>query len=125
MNTWDISTRAAGTIGWAHAVFTDIQSLYTGLLATVIVTTGTSLTVTAGTVAILNLGTPAAFTFLLPASPSANQMVVITDGAGNASQYRILIDGNGKNINGQASAILSSNYGTITLIFNGTQWNII
>lgn len=61
-----------------------------------------------------------AFTLTLPATPTAGRVVsVILDVAGND----LTIDGNGKNINGEATKLLGT-VGGVNFIYNGTQWNI-
>ena len=55
----------------------------------------------------------------------AGQAVVIKDERGTAGTYPIVINANGaETIDGQASAIIAINYGSITLWFN-TGWHVI
>lgn len=65
-------------------------------------------------------------TITLPAAPTAGQVHVIKDTTGNASNATpITIAGNGNNIDGNASIEIRRNYGSFTLVYNGTEWNII
>ena len=66
-----------------------------------------------------------AFTITLDAAPSTNKTIDITDINGSCSTYTVTIDGNGKNIIGNTTALMSANYISYTLRYNGTEWNII
>lgn len=59
----------------------------------------------------------------LNSSPASGdvQRIQKSDGSGNA----VTIDGNGKTINGSASDSLASQYSTIVLVYNGTEWRIV
>jgi hypothetical protein len=73
-------------------------------------------------ITVLGTGTR---TIKLPASPAKSLKFDIKDGDGTASSGNIAIHGNGKNIDGQASGVLDTNYESRTVIYNGTQWNNI
>jgi hypothetical protein len=61
---------------------------------------------------------------VLPASPIGT-VFIIKDTAGVASINPITISAIASTIDGSASALIDANYGSITLIFNGTEWNIV
>lgn len=65
-----------------------------------------------------------AYIYLLD-SPQLGQTITITDLQGEALQYPIIIDGNGKNINGNGSglATINTEYGSISFMYNGIFWN--
>ena len=65
-----------------------------------------------------------AFTITLPASPITNKVITLIDKSGNLATYNVTVNGNGKNINGSSTLVLSDNYDAINLIYNGTQWNL-
>lgn len=69
--------------------------------------------------------TTSSLTIKLPPSPAAGDTYDIKDGVGIAATNNIIIDGNGKTIDGLATQTMSFNYSSVTLIYNGTQWNII
>lgn len=72
------------------------------------------------------LVTAAGGTVSLPGGPRTGQVVIIKDRDGNASGGTpITISGNGNNIDGNASISLRRAYGSFTLLYNGTEWNII
>lgn len=62
----------------------------------------------------------------LPAAPSDGEKHVIKDGLGNANAHNITISGNGKNIDGAASVLMSVNYEALTFIYSATagSWGI-
>jgi len=74
------------------------------------------------------LVTAAGGTVSLPGGPRTGQVVMIKDRDGNAASApasNITISGNGNNIDGNASIVLRRAYGSFTLLYNGTEWNII
>jgi hypothetical protein len=82
-----------------------------------------SVTNTQSDVAVGFYGLTANQTCLLPANPGVGQEVVITDLDGSLATYSYTIEGNGNNINGASTYVLSSAQGakaSITLIFYGT-----
>lgn len=66
-------------------------------------------------------------TVTLPPSPATAQMVIVKDSAGNAddSSNAITIAGNGNNIDGNASISIRNAYGSFTLMFTGSVWNVV
>lgn len=73
----------------------------------------------------LNVNTASAITINLPASPATGRKIVIMDGTGGASGFNITIQGNGHNINGSSSLVISTNFQAKTLLYNGTIWTVI
>ncbi len=80
---------------------------------------------TTETLIIINKGTGAATTVTLPASPNTGRVIIVKDGKGDAGANNISIAGNGKNIDGATPLVISTNYGTSRIVYNGTQWNVI
>jgi hypothetical protein len=64
-------------------------------------------------------------TITLDNSVSYGTLLTIKDWTGNAGTNNITIDGNGKFIDGQATVVISYNYGSIGLIFTSGNWCII
>jgi len=70
--------------------------------------------------------TAAPTTIDLDPSPNNGQIHYIKDSDGNATNPNpVTIDGNGNTIDGNATIKIRQNYGSFTLIYNGTQWNIV
>lgn len=59
------------------------------------------------------------------ASPATGQQHIIKDNGGQAASNNITITPSGKNIDGAASKTININYGSVTIVYNGTQWNVI
>jgi len=64
-----------------------------------------------------------AVSVVLPVSPTGT-VFVIKDTDGDAATNPITVTAS-TTIDGAASALINTNYGSITLIFNGTEWNIV
>ncbi len=95
-------------------------------IAPTIVTTGSSYNVlSTDCVVIVNKGTGSATTVNLSSTLNTGRVVIIKDGKGDANANNITVQGNGKNIDGSSSAVISTNYGVVRYIYNGTQWNAI
>lgn len=73
-------------------------------------------------IAITTLASP--FTITLPASPTTGDAYTIKDAVGNAATNNVTVSGNGANIDGAASIVLSQNYAAVELTYTGTQWSI-
>jgi len=65
-----------------------------------------------------------AFTITLPASPDDNKEYEIIDSTGNCASFNVTVDGNGNNIIGGGSYVVSTDFEGLRLIFNGTNWNL-
>jgi len=59
-------------------------------------------------------------TITLNSTPINNTTFKIKDISGNAFTYNIIIDGNGKNIDGNSTTSINTNYGAVELMFNDT-----
>ena len=64
-------------------------------------------------------------TINLPLEPIEYIEYTITDLRGDAETTPITINGNGKLINGETSAIIDTNYGSFTFKYSGSYWYII
>jgi hypothetical protein len=72
------------------------------------------------------LVTAGSVTVTLPTTPVEGQEYVIKDRDGSATgSTPITIDGNGNNIDGNSEIVLKRKYGSFTLVYSGTEWNII
>ena|SRR5215469_6461322 len=63
-------------------------------------------------------------TFLLPANPFLDQLVVVIDGSGQAAASHITVDGNGNEILNSPTYTINQNYGSVTLVWNGVFWSV-
>lgn len=69
--------------------------------------------------------TGTAYTINLPASPLTDDYVVIKDAAGSAAANNKTVSGNGNNIDGAANHVINSDYGSVTVVFDGTNWFVV
>lgn len=74
---------------------------------------------------VILVDTSAARTIIPLASPQTGQIHRIKDNVGSAAANNITVTPSGKNIDGSASFLINTNYGSIDIVFNGTQWNIL
>ena len=88
------------------------------------VSIGTTRTLTGADNIVLVDAAPAVITLL--ASPFIGQLYQIKDSGGNASGGSLItIAGNGNNIDGNTDVEIRNAYGSFTLVFNGTEWNVL
>jgi len=73
------------------------------------------------------LVTVAGATVTLPAAPFIGQLYQIKDrdGVTNGGGNEITIAGNGNTIDGNTDIEITNNYGSFTVLFNGTEWNVL
>lgn len=84
---------------------------------------GQTLAATAGFTYSCNLS-GGNMTLEMPASPNTNDHIVVKD-KGNSQENHVTVDGNGNNIDGQASRVLRSNYAAFTLVWDSQEWIIV
>ena len=90
-----------------------------------VVTAAGGVTVTtADYVVVVNKSVGAATAVTLPAGVTGLRFV-IKDGKGDAGANNITINPAAGNIDGAATNVISTNYDSRELIYNGTQWNVI
>lgn len=79
-------------------------------------------------VKVINKGTGAATTVTLPDGTYLfpGDLRIIKDGKGDAASNVITVEGHGsETIDGNLNYDLAENYGSVWLVWNGTQWNVI
>lgn len=75
--------------------------------------------------AVILVDSSSARTITPLASPTTGQRHVIKDSVGSAGTNNITITPSGKNIDGSASTTININYGSVTIIYGGTEWHIV
>jgi pectin methylesterase-like acyl-CoA thioesterase len=75
--------------------------------------------------ALIKVDTASARTITPLANPKTGQKHIIKDTVGTAATFNITVTPSGKNIDGNASFVMNVNYGSITIVYNGTEWSII
>ena len=128
-NPVTVITAVGGSVGTACApgtisfVWSDGTNVYPAAASTPIriLTAGASTSLTVrDSVLIVNKSSGSATAVTLPAGGG---YFTIKDGKGDAATNNITISG--VNIDGAASYIIRTNYGSVTLTYNGTQYNIL
>lgn len=76
-------------------------------------------------IVIVNLNVAGPSTVYLPAVPQTGRLYTIKDGAGDASLNNITIVPIVGTIDGNLSFLLTTDYSAVTLVFDGTNWNVI
>lgn len=88
-----------------------------------VVTAAGAITVTSTDYAVVvNKTVGAASAVALPAGVTG-QVFVIKDGKGDAGANNITITPAAGTIDGAATKVIGTNFGSVTLLYNGTQWN--
>lgn len=89
--------------------------------------TATSYSVLATDYVVGVTDTTAARTMTLPSAPNNNQVFVIKDetGAASINNISVTVSGGSITIDGLTTVKLNSNYGSMTVYFNGTAYFII
>lgn len=117
----DIAYVNADTLGTNHTARLSVG----GALGLAIITGQTSTTLTLTTVYV-GVDTTATRTITLPASPNFDGLFyIIKDQTGSAATNNITVSGNGHNIDGTGSVTITMNYGSLSVLWDGTQWNIV
>lgn len=75
--------------------------------------------------AVILIDTASARTITPLASPTTGQRHTIKDNVGSAAANNITITPSGKNIDGSASFVINTNWGSADIVYNGTQWNLL
>ena len=61
----------------------------------------------------------------LPSTPTVGDIYIVKDISGNASLAPITITSNGPLIDGTGTAVINTDYGSLTFIYNGIDWSIV
>lgn len=130
--TWPAADGASGTVLTTNgAGILSFQAVAAGAAAYSVLAISanpnpSAATLQANQITYACTSTGGAFSVTLPAAiPVSGTRVVVKDVAGSAGTNNITIAGNGNNIDGAASQIIATNYGSFTLQSNGTTWMII
>ena len=75
-----------------------------------------------GTAVFVGVTNAAATTVKMPAASAVGDWYVVTDPLGQAGSNNITVDGNGKNINGASTYVISTNYDSVRVLYTGSEW---
>lgn len=90
-----------------------------------VVTSGSSYTILSTDYAVVVTKTSGSATGLSLPAGSLGKSFVIKDGKGDAGTNNITISPASGTIDGQSTFVIRSNYDSVTLVYNGTEWNVI
>lgn len=76
-------------------------------------------------IVVINKASGEATTVNLPGSPATGRVLIVKDGKGDAAANNITLTPAAGTIDGGASVVITSNYGSVAVVYNGTQWNVI
>jgi hypothetical protein len=74
---------------------------------------------------VVQLAAPAAVTIYLPSAPKQWQEFRIIDGWGIVDPDYITVNGNGNNINGVPSLVITTQGGVLKMVWSGTRFNLL
>ena len=101
------------------------NNTFPGVLPVIIVTTSPFLASAADVFIGVNNTGAAPFSVVLPANPVTGKFYIIKDVSGTAAAFPITVTAVGHTIDGAASATINTNFGSITLVFNGVNWSVV
>lgn len=91
----------------------------------VINSTPVTLTRASRQTAVVRRSPAAATTVYLPGTPTIWDEVTVKDGTGDAATNNITVNGNGKNIDGAATYVISTDRKGVTFVYDGTEWGSV
>lgn len=109
----------------SSVVSVNSSTIFSGVIPATVVTTSPFFATTANVFIGVNNTGLVPFSVVLPANPVTGQTYIIKDVSGTAQAFPITVTAIGHTIDGSASATINTNYGSITLVFNGTDWSIV
>jgi hypothetical protein len=71
-----------------------------------------------------NLGTPAAIAVNLPATPATGLTFLIKDCSGTAATDNLTLTPAAGNIDGATTYVMSTNYASVAVTYNGVSWSV-
>jgi hypothetical protein len=71
---------------------------------------------------VISVDSSSAINITLPSSPIKGQNYVIKDSTGNASVNNVTVLGGANNIDSSTTYVISSNYASINVIYDGGKW---
>lgn len=134
LNTGTTAIAGAGTVRFSDLVLVNQNSAITTTTQTVYIRSNDAVQVkapgaypytTLAQDAVILVDTSSARSIVPYASPVLGQMHRIKDSVGSAAANNITITPSGKNIDGAASYVIASNYGSVDIVYNGTEWSVL
>lgn len=128
-NYWDVlftgGSISNATLSNVTLVDVTVHGLSTLISVRVVQAAGMVALSNSDSVVVINKTVGAATPVLLPATPSQSSVFIIKDGKGDAALNPITLTPASGTIDGQSDFVMASNYQAVTLVYNGTEWNIL
>jgi hypothetical protein len=130
----NLTFNGTGTIKYGNCTYESTSSIFASTTVTPLTTSNDAIHVTTPGAypytttpndALILVDTSSARTITPLNSPTKGQMHIIKDNVGSAASNNITITPSAANIDGAASSTINVNYGSVTIVYNGTQWNIV
>jgi len=123
----DVFSVAPGinNLGSNNLIFDTQQNEFLQKRVRVITAAGPITILSTDNVVIVNKTVGAATAVTLPTSPLTGVNFIIKDGRGDAFTNNITITPPVGTIDGAATLVMNTNFQAATLVYNGTQWNVI
>lgn len=120
-----LTLSSGGELGVGGSLNVSNSASFNGAISTFPVLTATDYNVLGTNSQIIVTDTSAPRTVTLQNSTTTGRRIGIMDGSLAAGTNNITIDGNGKLINGSATAVINVNGGAMTLMYDGTNYLIV
>lgn len=118
-----VSSAVVNTVGLDSIIFANLSNSNI-ITAPTAVTTATYTMLASDQFLVCNRAGTIGITLVSAVGLGLGRRIIVKDNSGAASTNNITITSSGANIDGAATYVISTNYGSITLIYNGTQWNV-
>jgi hypothetical protein len=123
-NVMRLGIQGSGTQQVNQTFIAGVQNQLSGLVVPVTTPGGYPYT-TLITDQLILVDTTSARTIVPLAAPVTGTTYRIKDNVGSGAANNITITPSGKNIDGAASKVINTNWGSLDIIYNGTQWNAL
>jgi hypothetical protein len=118
-----VAIAASGTALLTADGNVDTLTLNAGIVNKTTVAAGNTTLTAADSIVMV---TAAAAVITMPASPTEGQTYIIKDRDGlSTGASKIIIEGNGNNIDSNSFIRLNNTYSSATLVYSGTEWNLV
>lgn len=123
-NVMRLGTQGSGAGQVNQTYIAGVQNQLSGLVVPVTIP-GAYPYLTLITDQVILVNTGSARTINLVASPVTGTIFRIKDATGSGAANNITITPNAGNIDGAGTYVINSNYGSVDIVYSGTQWNVL
>jgi len=124
LDTTDFDTFTGTTLPNTYYDKIEIDTIVSGITSNSVSVTMLTTPVYSATSTDDYIGASGGTIIYMPLTPKLGQRIIVVDVIGNASTDDIIIDGNGKLVNGTTYATINTDFGSITFIYTGSFWSV-